>query len=148
MQHHREMGTLPPSSPFLLGWPAVCLYTLTVDTCVMHFHLFLGFHLGCSYSSDCMCVLCVVVYTSYLSCSDVTPGYFKTWCYSDGGVSRCREFSIYIYIYIYIYTHIYIYIYLHYRSKVWGHLEMSLFFKEKHCFYNKDNFNQKYTLHC
>jgi len=30
-------------------------------------------------------------------------------------------------------VYIYIYIYIHYRSKVWGHLEMSLFFKEKHC---------------
>jgi len=26
-------------------------------------------------------------------------------------------------------------IYIHYRSKVWDHLEMSLFFKEKHCFF-------------
>jgi len=24
---------------------------------------------------------------------------------------------------------------IHYRSKVWDHLEMSLFFKEKHCFF-------------
>jgi len=24
---------------------------------------------------------------------------------------------------------------VHYRSKVWGHLEMSLFFKEKHSFF-------------
>ena len=24
--------------------------------------------------------------------------------------------------------------YMHYRSKVWGHLEMSLFLKEKHIF--------------
>jgi len=37
--------------------------------------------------------------------------------------------------------------YIHYRSKVWGHLEMSLFFKEKHCFFNKDNINKKYTLY-
>jgi len=38
-------------------------------------------------------------------------------------------------------------IHVHYRSKVWGHLELSLFFKEKHCFFNKDNINQKYTLY-
>jgi len=31
--------------------------------------------------------------------------------------------------------YIYIYIYIHYRSKVWDHLEMSLFFKEKPCFF-------------
>jgi len=35
--------------------------------------------------------------------------------------------------------HIYIYICIHYRSKVCDHLEMSLFFKEKHCYFNKDN---------
>ena len=28
---------------------------------------------------------------------------------------------------------------IHYRSKVWGHLEISLFFKEKHFFFNEDN---------
>jgi len=36
---------------------------------------------------------------------------------------------------------------VHYRSKVWDHLEMTLFFKEKHCFFNKVNRNQKYTLY-
>jgi len=40
--------------------------------------------------------------------------------------------------------------YIHYRSKVWGHLEMSLYFKEEHCFFNKDNIklikNTHYTL--
>jgi len=53
-----------------------------------------------------------------------------------------------VYIHIYIYMYIYIYIYIHDHSKVWGHLEMSLFFKEKHCFFNKDNINQKHTIHC
>jgi len=38
-------------------------------------------------------------------------------------------------------------IYIHYRSKVWGNLEMSLFFKEKHSFFNKGNINQKYTVY-
>jgi len=38
-------------------------------------------------------------------------------------------------------------LHIHYRSKVWGHLEMSLFFKEKHCFVNKDNINHKYPLY-
>ena len=27
---------------------------------------------------------------------------------------------------------------LHYRYKVWGNLEMSNFFKERHCFFNED----------
>jgi len=40
--------------------------------------------------------------------------------------------------------------YIHYRSKVWDHLEMTLYFKEKHCFFNKDNIklirNTHYTL--
>jgi len=39
---------------------------------------------------------------------------------------------------------------IHYRSKVWDHLEMTLFFKEKHFFFNKDNIklikNTHYTL--
>ena len=26
---------------------------------------------------------------------------------------------------------------IHYRSKVWGHLKMSLFLKEKHSFFNE-----------
>jgi len=42
---------------------------------------------------------------------------------------------IYVYIYIYININMYIYINIHYHSKVWDHLEMSLFFKEKHCFF-------------
>jgi len=33
------------------------------------------------------------------------------------------------------------FIYIHYRSKVWDHLEMTLFFKEKHCFFNKVTLN-------
>jgi len=49
-----------------------------------------------------------------------------------------------------MFVYVYIYIYIHYHSKVWGHLEMSLFFKEKQCFLNKDNIklikNTLYTL--
>jgi len=43
-----------------------------------------------------------------------------------------------------------VFVNVHYRSKVWGHFEMSLFLKEKHCFFNKDNIklikNTHYTL--
>jgi len=69
-------------------------------------------------------------------------------------------FNIYIYVhYTYVYmciycmgTCIFIYVriicvYIHYRLKVWGLLEMSLFFKVKHCFFNKDNINHKYPLY-
>jgi len=53
--------------------------------------------------------------------------YMYTYMYTYIYIHICIH--ICIYMYIYIYTHI------HYRSKVWDHLEMSLFFKEKHCFF-------------
>ena len=34
---------------------------------------------------------------------------------------------------------------VHYRSKVWGHLEISLFLKEKHIFC-PDQIDQKYSV--
>ena len=42
----------------------------------------------------------------------------------------------------------YVYVYIHYHSKVWGHLEMSLFLKEKHifCSLKKHQIDQKYSL--
>jgi len=53
-------------------------------------------------------------------------------------IESLRE-SVYIHICVYTYMCVYMYVYIHYRSKVWDHLEMTLFFKEKHCFFNKDN---------
>jgi hypothetical protein len=41
-----------------------------------------------------------------------------------------------------------IHTYVHYLSKVWGHLEMSLFLKEKHVFLSikKHQIDQKYSV--
>jgi len=55
---------------------------------------------------------------------------------------ECREVGVGILSRMYAFVP-----HIHYRSKVWGHLEMSLFFIEKHSFFNKDNINQKYTLY-
>jgi len=50
--------------------------------------------------------------------------------HSIHGLSSCRKLTLFSLSTFSVYF---------YRSKVWDHLEMSLFFKEKHCFFDKDN---------
>jgi len=55
----------------------------------------------------------------YLQLNEITPHPISYWA---SAISVWRS----------IYTTV---------QKVWGHLEMSLFFKEKHCFFNINNIN-------
>uniref|UniRef100_A0AAQ5X867 Uncharacterized protein n=1 Tax=Amphiprion ocellaris TaxID=80972 RepID=A0AAQ5X867_AMPOC len=66
-------------------------------------------------------------------------------CREHGRVTRCflcvKHFHSYDSIYNVIYyqaSNCILKLYKHYRSKVWGHLAMTLFFKEKH-FFNEGN---------